>query len=329
MDTKHRKRRRYSLTDPGIFPPWIDLHARKRMCTIFFRTIFIHKSLTGSESSLQRSCGDAGEVSEDEKGDQLRRRDQHPGQCVIIPERIRSSGGAKRAGDHPKRPEMRFGEDIGSGHRPAGAGLRARAATRAGGLVLPGIRGGDREGDDGLSEGMRFAAEKLRKISPNIVFVAGCELTFFMKGLVDGKTSFDRMGTFMKPWRLLRSTLVKGSYNRRLNQFLSGAVLDIRESSMARSPTPRALGKKWTGPHSTWWGSTTIGMQGKRTPTGNGSKSTRGAANRWWSRSSAVARTRVQRKRGAMAGPYGSEQGPSPAQGAVYPGRGGPVKIRA
>jgi hypothetical protein len=50
------------------------------------------------------------------------------------------------------------------------------------------------------------AAEKLRTISPDIVFVAGCELTFFMKGLVEGKTAFDRMDTFMKPWRLLRST---------------------------------------------------------------------------------------------------------------------------
>jgi hypothetical protein len=59
--------------------------------------------------------------------------------------------------------------------------------------------------------------------------VAGCELTFFMKGLVDGETSFDRMGTFMKPWRLLKSTLVKGSYNKRLNRFLSGTVSDIRE----------------------------------------------------------------------------------------------------
>lgn len=73
------------------------------------------------------------------------------------------------------------------------------------------------------------AAEELRKISPSIVFVAGCELTFFMKGLVDGKTSFDRMGTFMKPWRLLRSTLVKGSYNRRLNRFLAQAVPSIRD----------------------------------------------------------------------------------------------------
>jgi hypothetical protein len=73
------------------------------------------------------------------------------------------------------------------------------------------------------------AAEKLRNVSPKIVFVAGCELTFFMKGLVDGKTSFDRMSTFMNPWRLLKSTLVKGSFNKRLNRFLTEAVSSIRD----------------------------------------------------------------------------------------------------
>jgi len=73
------------------------------------------------------------------------------------------------------------------------------------------------------------AAEKLREQSPNVVFVAGCELTFFMKGLVDGDTAFDRINTFMKPWRLLKSTIRKGSFNKRLNAFLSKAVTVIRE----------------------------------------------------------------------------------------------------
>ncbi|GIM47720.1 hypothetical protein DNHGIG_32690 [Collibacillus ludicampi] len=40
------------------------------------------------------------------------------------------------------------------------------------------------------------AAEKLRMQSPHIIFVAGCELTFFMKGLVEGDTAFDRMQNF-------------------------------------------------------------------------------------------------------------------------------------
>ncbi|WP_413305802.1 hypothetical protein AA0X95_04440 [Bacillus sp. 1P10SD] len=72
-------------------------------------------------------------------------------------------------------------------------------------------------------------AEKLRKQSPNIIFVAGCELTFFMKGLVMGETSFDRINTFMSPWKLLKNTILKGSYHKRLNAFLSNAVKVINE----------------------------------------------------------------------------------------------------
>jgi hypothetical protein len=73
------------------------------------------------------------------------------------------------------------------------------------------------------------AAEKIRMQSPHIIFVAGCELTFFMKGLVEGDTAFDRMHTFMKPWRLLKSTILKGSFHKRLNAFLSKAVITIKE----------------------------------------------------------------------------------------------------
>jgi len=51
------------------------------------------------------------------------------------------------------------------------------------------------------------AAETLRQKSPHIVFIAGWELTFFMKGLVLGDTGMERIGAFMKPWRLLWSTL--------------------------------------------------------------------------------------------------------------------------
>jgi hypothetical protein len=72
-------------------------------------------------------------------------------------------------------------------------------------------------------------AEKLREQSPAIIFVAGCELTFFMKGLVIGETSFDRMNTFMSPWKLLKNTILKGSYHKRLNIFLSKAVKVIKK----------------------------------------------------------------------------------------------------
>ena len=74
------------------------------------------------------------------------------------------------------------------------------------------------------------AAEELRKQFSDIIFVSGCELTFFMKGLVDGDTAFDRINTFMNPWRLIKSTIIKGSFNKRLNSFLSKVTQAIREN---------------------------------------------------------------------------------------------------
>ncbi|WP_238882271.1 abortive infection protein [Clostridium sp. YIM B02551] len=71
-------------------------------------------------------------------------------------------------------------------------------------------------------------AEKLRKSQENIIFVAGCELTFFMNGLVLGETAFERIGTFMKPMKLLKSTLSKGSFNKNLNSYLSKATNIIK-----------------------------------------------------------------------------------------------------
>jgi hypothetical protein len=73
------------------------------------------------------------------------------------------------------------------------------------------------------------AAEPLRQQWPQMVFVVGCELTGFMQGLIEGKTPLERMGTFMKPWKLLKSTLVKGPFNRRLNAFLKKATATVRE----------------------------------------------------------------------------------------------------
>lgn len=72
-------------------------------------------------------------------------------------------------------------------------------------------------------------AEKLRKESPHVVFVAGCELTLFMQGLIQGDTTFDRFNTFMKPWRLIPSIIRKGSFNKHLNAFLSQTVASIKE----------------------------------------------------------------------------------------------------
>ncbi|OZB96698.1 abortive infection protein [Paenibacillus sp. XY044] len=74
-----------------------------------------------------------------------------------------------------------------------------------------------------------LAAEALRRIGPDVVFVAGCELSLFMKGILDGATTFDRIGVLMNPWRLLKYTIRKGSFHKRLNAFLSKAVNVIRE----------------------------------------------------------------------------------------------------
>ncbi|WP_208607650.1 hypothetical protein [Paenibacillus pectinilyticus] len=72
------------------------------------------------------------------------------------------------------------------------------------------------------------AAEVLRLQFPHILFVVGCELSFFMKGLIDGATSFDRIQTMMKPWRLLFSTVKRGSFHKRLNAFLGRATSAVR-----------------------------------------------------------------------------------------------------
>jgi hypothetical protein len=74
------------------------------------------------------------------------------------------------------------------------------------------------------------AAEQLRQQSSPVIFVIGCELTFFMQGLVDGKTAFERINTFMNPWRLLKSTLVKGAFNKRLNACLTQATAIVRQA---------------------------------------------------------------------------------------------------
>ncbi|WJH36983.1 hypothetical protein N6H14_15645 [Paenibacillus sp. CC-CFT747] len=73
------------------------------------------------------------------------------------------------------------------------------------------------------------AMEKLRKKTPKIVFVAGWELSFFMKGLVTGDTAFDRIRTVMNPFRLLMSTIRLGSFHKRLNAFLRKAAAVVRE----------------------------------------------------------------------------------------------------
>lgn len=72
-------------------------------------------------------------------------------------------------------------------------------------------------------------AERLRKQAPNVVFMAGSELSFSMKGLLSGDDSLARVRTAMLPWRLLASTIRHGSYHHRLNRFLGRARALVRE----------------------------------------------------------------------------------------------------
>ncbi len=72
------------------------------------------------------------------------------------------------------------------------------------------------------------AAETLRLRAPRVVFIAGWELTFFMQGLVLGATGAERIGAFMKPWKLLWSTVRLGPFNRSLNRFLARASEEVR-----------------------------------------------------------------------------------------------------
>jgi hypothetical protein len=73
------------------------------------------------------------------------------------------------------------------------------------------------------------AVEQCRQQTANIVFVVGVELTTFMKGLLEGETPLDRLGTLMNPWRLIKSTISKGSFNKKLNSFLLKATALVRE----------------------------------------------------------------------------------------------------
>jgi hypothetical protein len=85
---------------------------------------------------------------------------------------------------------------------------------------------GRREWLDYLTECARIAGGLG---SPDVVFVLGRELTFFMHGLVRGADAFARMKTFSSMPRLLANVAVKGSWNRNLNRFLAAAAAAVRE----------------------------------------------------------------------------------------------------
>ncbi len=88
------------------------------------------------------------------------------------------------------------------------------------------------------------AVEELRAQWPQVVFVAGTELTFFMKDLVLGDTPAERMQSFMKPWRLIKSAILRGSFDKNLNRFLAEATQTVRDNF--KGPLSYASGA-WEG----------------------------------------------------------------------------------
>ena len=50
-----------------------------------------------------------------------------------------------------------------------------------------------------------------------------------MRGLLEGDTPMERLGTLINPLRLIKSTIWKGSFHKKLNSFLSKATTVIRE----------------------------------------------------------------------------------------------------
>ena len=91
-------------------------------------------------------------------------------------------------------------------------------------------------------------AEELRRQYPEIVFVVGNELSFFMKGILPGDDESACIRPFVSRRGLLRHAIIRGRWpGTRLKLFLSQAAATVREGSVARSPTAPAPGKVWTG----------------------------------------------------------------------------------
>ena len=74
------------------------------------------------------------------------------------------------------------------------------------------------------------AAELLRKKYDNIIFVAGCEYSLFLKGFFDGETIYDRLKNFFNPLGIVFNIFgLRQNVYRKLNLFLEDATQKIRE----------------------------------------------------------------------------------------------------
>ena len=92
------------------------------------------------------------------------------------------------------------------------------------------------------------AAEKLRAEFSNLIFVAGCELSLFINGFVQGRTGEERLKTLFGTISLFKNILgINRKYNKRLNKFLSKAVDEIKKNFMEKSVMLLGHGKKLIG----------------------------------------------------------------------------------
>jgi hypothetical protein len=73
------------------------------------------------------------------------------------------------------------------------------------------------------------AAEQLRKISPDIVYVIGNEFSLDVKGFIEGETIFIRILNLSKPITIIKNSLGLGP-NKELNNFLVKAVSKARQN---------------------------------------------------------------------------------------------------
>ncbi len=71
------------------------------------------------------------------------------------------------------------------------------------------------------------AAEKLRQQWPHRIFILGCELTWFMQGILPGNNFMERLGSPLSMWWRLK---VLGLHNRPLNAFLAKANAAMRNA---------------------------------------------------------------------------------------------------
>jgi hypothetical protein len=70
------------------------------------------------------------------------------------------------------------------------------------------------------------AAEVVRRVSPNLVFILGCELSWFMQGILPGDNFMERLGAPLSLWWRLKVLKV---HNKPLNAFLRQANRAVRE----------------------------------------------------------------------------------------------------